>query len=355
MSERPSPYAPPESDTRSPEGSAPRGADAALPEASTPIAVLLSLLWPGVGHAYARRSLRGAAWIGLVVLSSLLIAALLRAGARSIAVIYSIVLFAGLGVRLLAAIDVATVLRRRRGPRAPIVQTIVAWCLVCAVLIANALGTRFFVFEAFKIPSGSMIPTLLVGDHVFIDKMQPAARGDVIVFPFPEKPEQEFIKRIVGLPGDRLAFHDGHPILNGVALPSCLLGAGSYDDPGGEVQKHEGKVYLERLGDRSYLAIYEESSGMPSDQGPYVVKSGEVFVLGDNRNNSHDSRMWFGGEGGGVPIATVKGVPFAVWLSMDDRGFDWTRFGLALDGPHLPRGMASLAPALERCVAQLAH
>ena len=225
--------------------------------------------------------------------------------------------------------------------------------LFTVLLVANSLGMRRFLVEAFKIPSGSMIPTLLVGEHIFVDKLRASTRGDLIVFPFPEHPDQDFVKRIVGLPGDRLEFRDGRPVVNGVPVPACLVGETSYDEADDPTPRHAGKLFLEFLGARRHLAFYDDSSGgFQTGQGPYVVKSGEVFVIGDNRNNSHDlACMWFGGQGGGVPVSTVLGVPFVVWLSAGEHGIDWSRTGLDLDEPHLPPSMASLAPALERCLA----
>jgi signal peptidase I len=357
MPESPSPYAPPASPGRDRAGPAPHWTEGSpLPNASPFVAVVLSLICPGLGHAYARRWLRALAWVSLIFVASLVVAVSLHAGRRSAGIVFFVLVFDQVFVRLGTTIDVAVLLRHHKGPRAPFAQLIVAWVVVGGIFVANSLGLRMFVVEAFKIPSGSMIPTLLVGDHVFIDKTQAPARGDVIVFPFPENPKQDFIKRVVGLPGDRVEFHDGHPVVNGIAVPSCLLGVASYEEPDGDVTTHSGKVYLERLGDRSYLALYDDASGgVQEKQGPYVVKSGELFVVGDNRNNSHDSRMWFGGEGGGVPITTVVGVPFAVWLSSDDQRVDWSRAGLTLDEPHLSRSMASLAPALQECLANQAR
>jgi signal peptidase I len=112
------------------------------------------------------------------------------------------------------------------------------------VAIAVALALRAFVVEAFKIPSGSMIPTLQVGDHIFVNKFifgpaipwtharvwtrMPPKRGDVIVHAFPEHPEQDFIKRVIAIPGDKLEARNGHPWINGWEVPSCSVGLYSY-------------------------------------------------------------------------------------------------------------------------------
>ena len=223
------------------------------------------------------------------------------------------------------------------------------------VAIAVALCLRAFVVEAFKIPSGSMIPTLQVGDHIFVNKFtygpaipytrtrlfasMPPDRGDVMVFAFPEHPEQDFIKRVIALPGDKLEARGGHPILNGWEVPSCFVGLYTYTEGEPIPSKHEGDLFVEFLGDEAYLTLYDRYAGGLNDyQGPYIVKPGEVYVMGDNRNNSHDSRMWFGGQGGGVPFENIKGRALFVWLGAPVMG-----------KPRLPPDMKGLEPGLDKC------
>jgi signal peptidase I len=235
------------------------------------------------------------------------------------------------------------------------------------VAVAVAFLLRTFVVEAFKIPSGSMIPTLMVGDHIFVNKFSygpaipytnkriwthmPPERGDVIVFAYPEKPDQDFIKRVIALPGDKLEARNGHPILNGWDVPSCLVGPFSYDEPDSIIPHHEGDLYIEYLGDESYLTFYDRIGSYPEYQGPYYVKPGEVYVMGDNRNNSHDSRVWFGGQGGGVPFENMRGRALFVWLSYSNSGIDWSREGNPVMGrPRVPNAFKSLEPALDKCL-----
>jgi signal peptidase I len=239
--------------------------------------------------------------------------------------------------------------------------------ILMAVAVAFAL--RAFVIEAFKIPSGSMIPTLMVGDHIFVNKFSygpaipytrsrvwtnmPPHRGDVIVFAFPEHPEQDFIKRVIAVPGDKLEAKNGHPIINGWTVPSCLVGAWSYNDYDSPISRHEGDLYIEYLGSESFLTFYDRASrGFPDEyQGPYYAKDGEIWVMGDNRNNSHDSRMWFGGQGGGVPFENIRGRALFVWLSVSDNGVDWSREGAPVMGrPRLPPSASALEPQFEQCL-----
>jgi len=251
------------------------------------------------------------------------------------------------------------------------------------VAVAVALVLRFFVIEAFKIPSGSMIPTLAIGDHIFVAKYAygpllprsdtrlyerlPPARGDVMVFKFPENKDQDFIKRVIALPGDTLEVVSGRPVINGWLVPSCYVG---------RIQMSYGAMghlYLEYMADKSFLTMHDEklrttSCKQDKDcglgrvcrsgfcgmlQGPYTVQPNEVWVMGDNRNNSHDSRSWKGGLGAGVPFQNIKGRAMFVWWSWDPRGgLSWDRlFVNVLGSPKLPTGAPSqLLGGLQKCL-----
>jgi signal peptidase I len=245
--------------------------------------------------------------------------------------------------------------------------------ILIAVIVA--LGLRALVIEAFKIPSGSMIPTLQVGDHIFVNKFiygpaipfthsrlwthMPPDRGDVIVHAFPENTEQDFIKRVIALPGDTLEAKNGHPWLNGWEVPHCYVGVYEYIESNTEMempaapQKHEGDLYVEYLGERTYLTLYDHATlGYSDHQGPFRVKPGEVWVMGDNRNNSHDSRMWWNYKGGGVPFSYIRGRALFVWFSTNEGKSDWSRLGTPIMGrPRLPADMARLQPAMDKCFA----
>jgi len=241
------------------------------------------------------------------------------------------------------------------------------------VAIVVALGLRALVIEAFKIPSGSMIPTLQVGDHIFVNKFvygpavpfthsrlwhhMPPGRGDVIVFAYPENMEQDFIKRVIAVPGDTLEAKNGHPWINGWEVPHCFVGIYSYNESNTEnempalPQRHEGDLFVEYLGDKAYLTLYDHASaGFSEHQGPFRAKPGEVWVMGDNRNNSHDSRMWWNFRGGGVPFENIRGRALFVWWSTYDGRSDWSRLGTPVMGrPRLPADMANLELAMEKC------
>ena len=238
------------------------------------------------------------------------------------------------------------------------------------VAVGVALLLRTFVIEAFKIPSSSMVPTLLVGDHIFVNKFSygpaipytharvwtkmPPNRGDVMVFAYPENMEQDFIKRVIALPGDKLeTTKDGHPIINGWEVPSCELGNYAYDDNDTLPPHHEGDLYIEFLGKEAYLTFYDRGRDPQVGHGPWIVPPGQVYVMGDNRNNSHDSRAWFGGVGGGVPYDNIKGRALFVWLSYRETGIDWKRFGWPVMGrPKAPEGFPQLQAAADKCLRE---
>ncbi|MCC6214589.1 MAG: signal peptidase I [Polyangiaceae bacterium] len=230
------------------------------------------------------------------------------------------------------------------------------------VAVGVALLLRMFVVEAFKIPSGSMLPTLQIQDHIFVNKFaygplvpgtpkrvldrMPPQRGDVVVFEYPYPPPglrgDDYIKRVIALEGDVLTVENGHPVLNGWRVPSCRVGPYVYRE-GEDRDDRRGILYVEHLGESSYLTMYRHEDndfGGREIEGPYAVQPGEFWVLGDNRDNSSDSRAWRDGRGGGVPYANVKGRAMFVWLSFDNEGrvpFD-RLFHRVMGSPILPKG-----------------
>jgi signal peptidase I len=207
----------------------------------------------------------------------------------------------------------------------------------------GSLGTLMgvglgLVFGVHKLPSGSMWPTLEVGERIFTTRLakQPF-RGVVLVFRHPEHREQLFAKRVVGLAGDVVSVSGTEVTINGWKVPRCVVGHASFrdQDPSGEGAKHEGTLLVEWLGLASYLVFEEKTAfGLPGEGREWKVAPGQYFVLGDNRNNSHDSRMWFGGEGGGVPLADTQGRI------------------VGHETAEVPKGAEDLAPALAACLAK---
>jgi len=186
-----------------------------------------------------------------------------------------------------------------------------------AIIIALilALFIRTFVVQAFKIPSGSMEPTLLVGDHLLVSKfiygirnplsgevwvsLGEPERYDVVVFKYPQKPSQDYIKRVIGLPGETVEIRDKTVYIDGQVM----------EDP--------QAVFLD---DEIYPA-----SRQPRDNfGPVTVGPDQLFVLGDNRDNSHDGRFW-----GMVETRALKGKAFVLYWSWDSENTSlrWSRLG----------------------------
>ncbi len=177
------------------------------------------------------------------------------------------------------------------------------------------------------------------------------SRGDAIVFRFPERTNQDFIQRVIGLPGDRISVKGGAVYINDWKVPSCSAGKVRMLGVGGS---HEGELFTEFLSDHAYIVFHDSTYGPLADteRGPYDVAPGEVFMLGDNRENSYDSRLWFEGRGGGVPLANIKGRASIIWMSFAPNGIAWSRVGMSLlDPPPCPEQFSQpTCQALARCL-----
>lgn len=214
--------------------------------------------------------------------------------------------------------------------------------------IGAVIIVRSFIFEPFKIPTSSMVPTLQIGDHIFVSKYNYGLslpftrflflqwsgpeRGDVIVFLFPKDESVHYIKRVLGVPGDKIQFRGKEILVNGEVVPK---------------EKVEDAAELERVSDGSEdVEVYRETIGGTDHYVRYstkkhhqllrieqeeVVPEGHYYVVGDNRDESYDSRSW-----GLVPRNYIKGKAQAVWLSLDQSqpwGSDkirWARTGTAI-------------------------
>ncbi len=178
------------------------------------------------------------------------------------------------------------------------------------------LVLRSFLVEPFQIPSGSMLPTLQIGDFILVNKyhygirlpvvgtkvlsLNDPQRGDVMVFKFPPDPRVNYIKRVVGLPGDHIRYADKTFYINGQKMEQSFLARLPANRP-------ERELAVERLGDVEHQ-LYKNLT-FPRPPAEWVVPEGHYFMVGDNRDNSNDSRFW-----GFVPDELVVGKAFAVWM-----------------------------------------
>lgn len=187
------------------------------------------------------------------------------------------------------------------------------------VALVLAMFIRTFVVQAFKIPSGSMEPTLLIGDHLLVSKFSYGVRNpfngqvwvslgepsryDVVVFKYPKNPSQDYIKRVIGLPGESVEIREKVVYINGKPLDDAK-------------------------------AVFRDDSNYPASKeprdnfGPVTVGPNELFVMGDNRDNSHDSRFW-----GMVETTALKGKAFIIYWSWDrdETAVRWTRLGNVIE------------------------
>jgi signal peptidase I len=229
-----------------------------------------------------------------------------------------------IALRVPAAVDTYRIAARARARDEVTWPTLIkTWVVltVGAIVVARGVIRPFFA-EAFKLPSASMVPTLIIGDHIMVDKLhQLVGRGDVIVFKYPLEPNVDYVKRVVGLPGDRVEISHGRLIINGAALSreryqeDCPKGPDGYTAFQDDIPC---VLWHETLDSRTYDIGTNTVLGEARDVAPQVVPEGALFVLGDNRDNSSDSRAW-----GHVPLANLKGVARFIWWSSagpDKRG-----------------------------------
>ena len=204
---------------------------------------------------------------------------------------------------------------------------------------------RSFLVEPFKIPSSSMVPTLLVGDFILVNKftygirlpvvnrkiveLNSPQRGDVMVFRYPEDRSLDYIKRVVGLPGDRIEYRNKRLLVNGQAVATRQV-----DDYLSRERMQFSRRYVEALGDAQHEILLDDDAPpvmLPGRSFPFsgncnyntfglacTVPPGHYFMMGDNRDNSSDSRVW-----GFVPDENIVGRAFFIWLNLNELG----RFG----------------------------
>jgi signal peptidase I len=207
-------------------------------------------------------------------------------------------------------------------------------------VILIVLLLRSFLVEPFRIPSGSMMPTLLVGDFILVNKFAyglrlpvldtkfvgvgEPKRGDVVVFRYPKDPSIDYIKRVIGLPGDRIAYYDKKLFINGEPMEQSALD--TYVGVGSGVSMSGAKVHNEHLGDVQHDILIDPARG--TVEGEFRVPEGHYFMMGDNRDNSNDSRYW-----GFVPEENLVGKAFMIWMNWDGQGsgVTWARIGNSIE------------------------
>jgi len=236
------------------------------------------------------------------------------------------------------------VLRKRRSPEAK-QPWWVEYSISFFPVILIVFTLRSFLVEPFKIPSSSMVPTLLVGDFILVNKytygirlpvankkileLGSPARGDVMVFRFPEDPSLDYIKRVIGVPGDRIEYRNKRLTVNGTQVPVKQV-----DDYLSKERMQFSKRFVETLNGAEHEILLDEdapASMMPGRSFPFAgncnynssglactVPPGHYFMMGDNRDNSSDSRVW-----GFVPDENIVGKAFFIWLNLNELG----RFG----------------------------
>ena len=201
------------------------------------------------------------------------------------------------------------------------------------------LVLRSFIIEPFRIPSGSMYPTLQIGDFIAVNKFAYGVklpvtqttiipvgspeRGDVVVFKYPNDPDVDYIKRVVGLPGDRITYIGRTLFINDKAVKTKFIG--KYHGTESSAVMNGASIIEETLSNGEQHQILHDLDKSSQDMQSLVVPEGEYFVMGDNRDHSNDSRFW-----GFVPEKNLKGEAFGIWMNWDN-GLHLNRLGQGID------------------------
>lgn len=203
----------------------------------------------------------------------------------------------------------------------------ILFCVIAVVIV------RTYLIEPFKIPSSSMVPTLRIGDHIFVSKFPfslfvpfskleivrigDPKRGDVVVFLFPKEESLHYIKRVVGLPGDKIEFRGKDLIINGEMVEKERVSDAKEIEKIMGSRENTGEIYREKLGGKLHYVRYLGGPGADFRRSSELIEvpADTFFVAGDNRDDSYDSRAW-----GPVPRMNLRGRAEMIWLSMGQEG-----------------------------------
>lgn len=305
----------------------------AIPKWHRAVAVAVALIIPGGGQLALGRLRRAwillAAYVGLVAVGAL-------SGQRGL-------LVAGIAgavlIRLGGAVDVVWLAPGRAVP--PWWRIGLLWLTLFVALSAGSGALREHVVESFKNPSGSMMPTLQMGDHFFVFKRAGAPRrGDLYAFRTPQSPSTVYVKRLIGLPGDRVTICGDEVRLSDQPLRrEPLAGPCEYEDsdaldPTAPARRSACVAFREWIGERSYTVIHNVKPQDVVEPSPecrsFLVPEQSVFVLGDSRDNSFDSRHL---PSTYIPYSLLVGRAWFVWFSSGREGVRWERILSLLQTP----------------------
>ena len=296
------------------------------PARSPLIAVILSLAATGLGQIYCGRIVRGLVmFLGSLLFAPAIVVAALLPPATVVLVGLILALLTVLGVYVFAVVDAFRLARRGRD----LFQSMdynhpLVYALFILVGLTYSAGGLYFirssVFEAFAIPTASEVPTLLPGDRFLVNKTtyqrRFVRRGDEVVFRVSSEPGLNWVKRVIALPGDTVEVKDNEVFVNGQQLPREPAPRASL---GAAAQVVKGELFEETNAGRRYRILFATDTKPLPDYPKAKVPDGMCFVLGDNRNNSRDSRTM-----GFVALGDVLGdVQYRYWPAAT-----WTRFGV---------------------------
>ncbi len=281
------------------------------------MAALLSILTPGLGQTYNGQIGKGAGFFVGLYAVFYPAAIWLAVGQPSFTTYLAVA--AGTAMMVLWIIGDAILSARRTGDRfvpksynrVPVYLAIIVAFAIVGAIVSGTIRERWV--QAYKLPSASMQPSLLVGDHILVQKRPVSiGRGDLVVYEFPEDPSKDFIHRVIGIPGDTVEIREKSVLVNGTPLSEAYVqfaeGAGADSRTSGELNR-------------------EAIARVRDNMAPLKVPPEKYFLMGDNRDRSYDSRFW-----GLVDRSKVKGVARSIYFSWDTekKQIRWSRVGVPI-------------------------